>query len=89
MKRNSLVEYIGGQCEYGKTVFPLEEETPYVVSDVYISDKLNKAVLQLNEAGETAFIVEMFREIQPPMDLTELIEETKFLPDHSIKMQTN
>ena len=80
MKKGSLVKYIGGQCSEGKQIFPLDSNTIYTsATDVFQSPFLGnlKPAIQLEEAGSRiAFVAKMFKEIQPPMDISEILKES-------------
>lgn len=71
MKINSLVEYIGGQDINGQKLFKLEFNTPYTVNWLGMERIQGKPreCIGFVESGQIAFIIEMFREIQPPMDI--------------------
>lgn len=90
MKIGSLVEYIGPQLyKAEKHMLPLvnwfpDYNTSYVVRGfadcpvlkgtriVY----LEEGVIGYNEGFEIGIGTEYYRELQPPMDLSELLEET-------------
>jgi len=71
MQINSLVEYIGGQDPLGQKIFKLEYNTPYTVAWLGVGyyGCVPKESVMFLESGEVGFIIEMFREVQPPLDI--------------------
>jgi len=86
MQKGSLVKYIGGQCEFGKLVYPLSKEEVYTISGIYLGLFLGQAkgAVTLEEADGYGFIMNMFEEIQPPItseEILEAVEENVVLQD--------
>lgn len=82
MKPNSLVVYVGGQCEFGKSVAPLKLNKVYTVysvaNELYDDGTIGRPVIYLDEMmyiredvqnRPYAFVQHMFREIDPPREI--------------------
>lgn len=78
MKKNSLVRYIGGQDKEGKKMFELKINEVYTVKSfargIFPSGK--KPVIKIEEAGDIAFLKSMFVEVQEPLDLNQVFENS-------------
>lgn len=80
MKVRSLVEYVGGQDPPGRRMFRLERNIPYTVGIIGICDSLpGRKTIELDEIPGYSFIIEMFKEIQPPQEVSfeEIVKENK------------
>lgn len=76
MKKGSIVEYVGGQCEVGESLFPLQKETPYVVTFVGLG-KFSTGIhpsIAIDVSNRYEFLASMFRELQPPVTSEEILE---------------
>jgi len=78
MKKNSLVRYIGGQDKEGRKMFELKQGEIYTVKSFArgIFPEGKKPVIKLEEAGEIAFLKSMFVEVQEPVDLNQVFENS-------------
>lgn len=81
MKPGSLVEYIGGQDPKDVSLFGsriiLEKNTPYVVAEIgrgNFQDGWRPAIKLEEKPSHIAFAASMFREIQPPITLEDILE---------------
>lgn len=88
MKKNSLVRYIGGQDKEGKKMFELKTSEVYTVKSfargVFPSGK--KPVIKIEEAGDIFFLKSMFVEVQEPLDLNQVFENSLSITlDESVK----
>lgn len=80
MQPGSLVEHIGGQDPIGKQMYELKKEVVYTVSWVgeSIFSGVRRSAISLEEIAGFEFVVEMFREIQPPIEINidEIIKQS-------------
>ena len=80
MKKGSIVEYVGGQYNAAKEIFPLHRNTPYVLSTDISPEQFSDGIkpgVKLQEGGNYIFWAIMFRELLPPgnIDIEQLIIE--------------
>lgn len=79
MRKGSLVQYIGGQCSYGRRMCPLSEEQIYTLSSDVITGLFKgvpKEAVELEEIEGWRFTAAMFKEIQEPMSIGEILKES-------------
>ena len=86
MKVGSLVEFIGGKikkgCEHRIKWMPIKGEIYTVRAISRLKEEGVKVLVEEGVVGynglgiETGCSINCFRELQPPMDLSELLEET-------------
>lgn len=80
MKVGSIVEYIGGNDAGGEAIFKLLKDTPYIVESILMGrfDNGIREAIRIDAAPPSiVFCIKMFKEVQPPMDISILLEKVE------------